>query len=655
MNFMLGCNYWASNAGTEMWMQWDENAIEQDLKQLSAHGLKYLRVFPNWRDFQPVCAFYGAHNRKREYRHRDGSFFDNPYYIDRKMLERFECFCEIAAKYDMKLIVGLLTGWMSGRTFTPPILEGRDLYTDETALMLEQRFIKGFVSHFYENKAIYAWDLGNECNCFSEAANREVATAWIGMITNAIKANDKWGRQVVSGMHSLQIDGTWDIFDHGEETDILTTHPYPHFVPYCDKDYMVSYRTLLHATCEGMYYSDLGGKPCLTEEIGTLGPMTCDDETGTGFLKTNLYSNWANGSLGLFWWCGCEQVALTTAPYSWVMMERELGLMDLNRKPRKTLLAYKAFADWLNGFGQELPRAATDAVCILTKGQSQWGVAYMTYALAKQAHVNLKFTYSEQGALPDSNIYLMPSIKGTEVCCKETFDCLLEKVYKGATLYISNDAGYLAEFERFSGVHVVDTAKVTENCTMKFVGDYEVASQEITTAAEYTATSGDLGKEQEIEAIAFTRQKRRLVETRGAEVIAYDNLGIPAFTKYVFGKGCVYYVNFPLEAMLLEESFAFNSNYHMIYDYIFAKTQKQHPVSVGNKFVGMTCHHTRECSYVVLINYSKENQEIGLLVNEGHKVEAVYGAGNMGEWSVEIPQILPPHEAVVLKVQKTMV
>ena len=93
----------------------------------------------------------------------------------------------------------------------------------------------------------------------------------------------------------------------------------------------------------------------------------------------------------------------------------------------------------------------------------------------------------------------------------------------------------------------------------------------------------------------------------------------------------------------------------MIYDYIFAKTQKQHPVSVGNKFVGMTCHHTRECSYVVLINYSKENQEIGLLVNEGHKVEAVYGAGNMGEWSVEIPQILPPHEAVVLKVQKTMV
>lgn len=626
MEFMLGCNYWASNAGTEMWVQWDEEAVKQDLEQLSAHGLKYLRVFPNWRDFQPVCAFYGYANRKKEYRHKDGSFFDNPYYIDMEMMRRFNRFCEIAAGNGMKLIVGLLTGWMSGRTFTPPVLEGKDLYTDATARMLEQRFIKGFVSQTYKNEAIYAWDLGNECNCFSEAESREAAADWTAMVTNAIRANDPTGKLVVSGMHGLSIDEAWNVFDQGEETDILTTHPYPHFVEYCSKDHMTSFRTLLHATCEGKYYSDLGGKPCLTEEIGTLGPMTCDDETGSGFLKTNLYSNWANGSLGLLWWCGCEQVLLRTAPYTWCMMERELGLMDAERKPRKTLKTIEAFSKWLEGFGRELPKAKTDAVCILTKDQPHWGTAYMTYALAKQAHVNLRFAYSEQRTIPESPVYLMPSISGTEVCCKETFDVLLQRVWEGATLYISNADGYLAEFEKISGVHVINSMR---------------------SAEEGFIILPENGRDQRI---AFRREKRTWVEARAAQVLASDSLGIPAFTKHSYGKGCVYYVNFPLETMLLDESFAFAGNRHLIYDEVFREVKREHPVSVANPFVGMTCHRDENLCCVVLINYTDEAQETGLKIHHDYLCEEVYG-GFESDGNTEFT-VLPPHEAAILMLRK---
>ena len=624
MEFMLGCNYWASNAGTEMWVQWDENAVEQDMKQLAEHGLKYLRVFPNWRDFQPVCAYYEFGNRVKEYRHRDGSFFDNTYYLDAEMMRRFERFCAIAAQYDMKLIVGLLTGWMSGRTFTPPVLEGKNLYTDETALVLEQKFIKGFVSAFYNNTAIYAWDLGIECNCFSEADNREVASAWTAMVTNAIKANDPLHKPVVSGMHSLSIDGNWNVFDQGENVDVLTTHPYPYFVEYCFKDHMISYRTLLHATCEGVYYSDLGGKPCLTEEIGTLGPMTCDDETGSAFLKTNLYSNWANGSLGVLWWCGCEQVRLKTAPYSWCMMERELGLMDADRLPRKTLLTYKAFVEWLEGFGRELPKAQVDAVCILTKNQPHWGTAYMAYGLAKQAHVNLQFAYSEQRNLPESDIYLMPSIAGTEVCCKETFDRLLEKVYQGATLYISNDTGYLAEFEKISGVHVCNSMMSSDAGTMEL---------------------SETGDDEQKAVIEFWRTKRYMVEAGGAQVLAYDNLGMPCFTKHNFGKGYVYYVNCPLETMLLDKNFAFDGNVHKIYDRIFADAVKRHPVTIENKYVGMTCHYDKDCCYVVLINYSDRQQATGMKVNPQYEVVEIYGADTSSENAAER---LEANEAVVI-------
>ena len=45
----------------------------------------------------------------------DESFPTNENYLDETMLARFNEFCSIAEKYNIKLIVGLLTGWMSGR------------------------------------------------------------------------------------------------------------------------------------------------------------------------------------------------------------------------------------------------------------------------------------------------------------------------------------------------------------------------------------------------------------------------------------------------------------------------------------------------------------------------------------------------------------
>ena len=95
MEFMLGCNYWASNAGTEMWRDFDTDAIESDFKRYAEYGLKYLRVFPNWRDFQPIHPFYTASNTLREFRNEKGELFDNPYYLDMQMIERFRTFCRI--------------------------------------------------------------------------------------------------------------------------------------------------------------------------------------------------------------------------------------------------------------------------------------------------------------------------------------------------------------------------------------------------------------------------------------------------------------------------------------------------------------------------------------------------------------------------------
>ena len=58
--FMVGCNYWVSNAGTEMWRDWSEKAVDEDFRKLSRYGVKYLRVFLNWRGFQPIVPLMGG-------------------------------------------------------------------------------------------------------------------------------------------------------------------------------------------------------------------------------------------------------------------------------------------------------------------------------------------------------------------------------------------------------------------------------------------------------------------------------------------------------------------------------------------------------------------------------------------------------------------
>lgn len=64
MNYMIGCNYWGSKYGTEMWKYWDGQSVDKDLEELAKYGVKYMRVFPNRRDFQPLVPVYGVCNTR---------------------------------------------------------------------------------------------------------------------------------------------------------------------------------------------------------------------------------------------------------------------------------------------------------------------------------------------------------------------------------------------------------------------------------------------------------------------------------------------------------------------------------------------------------------------------------------------------------------
>lgn len=591
--FMLGCNYWASNAGTEMWNDWSAEAVDNDFKKLSEYGVKYLRVFPNWRDFQPIHPLMGGGMSLREYRLHDAELPKNPYYIDETMIERFGIFCDLAQKHGMKLIVGLLTGWMSGRSFVPPALYGKNLSTDTTALLFEQKFVHGMVELFKDKPAIYAWDLGNECNCLVNADSRETAENWSMIISNAIKSADST-RPVVSGMHSIGIDGIWRIEDQGETTDILTTHPYPYWCSHCSEAEVTSIQTLMHATCETKYYANIGGKPCLAEEIGTMGPMVCDNETSGNFMKLNLYSNWANGALGALWWCANEQIDLMFPPYDHSMCEVELGMFDRHGNAKPVLEEVKNFSEWIKKADIDLPAAKDDAVCLATLGQDQWGVIYSSYVLAKQAGVNIRFADAKK-PIPEAKVYLMPSVNGDNVMPAQNYYELRKRVENGATLYISNNRGILSDFNNLTGVTINNSKTMCDN------GELELNGKKIN----------------------YSRERiYRITADKGAEVLASDENGMPIFTKFTYGKGTVYYLNFPLENNAIGVYDAFDGDRCEVYKEIFAETKDNFAITCDNKNIGLTRHGD---NFAVMINYSDKPQKTNASVAQGCKYEVVKG------------------------------
>ena len=205
--FWVGCNYWALHAGPRMWREWEPEIVEDDLRRLEQKGFRLLRVFPNWRDFQPLEAMAECHHRPAGMRFSGERGLPDTgpgrTGVDPVMLERFRQFARLAEKLGIRLIVSLLTGWMSGRMFVPPAFERRDLMTDSEVVHWEVRFVRTMVRELRDEPAIAAWEPGNECDCLQEVTLPE-QWRWFDAISNAIRREDS-ARPILSGSNTRMV------------------------------------------------------------------------------------------------------------------------------------------------------------------------------------------------------------------------------------------------------------------------------------------------------------------------------------------------------------------------------------------------------------------------------------------------------------------
>lgn len=602
----LGVNYWASNAATRMWSEWNENVIENDIKNLSAIGCEYLRVFPLWSDFQPVMVlrsncFKGGYKRGYAFvgekplpdteAGRAG--------VDETMMRRFEKLCDIAQKYRMKIIVPIINGHMTFRIYNPPAVDGLDHFTSPESLMWQGKFIHYFVKRMKNHPAICAWEIGNESNCLSVADDRTTAWSWSAFVVNAIRAVDDT-RPVCSGMHSLSLNDSskesWTFADQSELCDVLTSHPYPMWRPYVNCDCPNSLRWVLLSSIENQIYADISNSGAFAEEVGTLRRTFSTFEALGDHLRNVLWLLWGNDSKALLWWCAFDQTKMEFPPYDWDEAGMEHGIMTAGYKINPTGRAIADFAK----FKKEcpiniLPPPREKAICILGRDCKLYELAHSVGVLAAQAGLPIKFTYCESD-IPESKVYLIPSAIRKGGLNRAAYKKLAEKVENGATVYMSFSYNIcIPLMEEFFGFEIENR----EQCN-------EILNLSVSDISE----------------IKLNPRYKFKMKSHGAVPIDRDGIA----WEYKRGKGRIIAIGLPFEMILLnnKESYQKYPAYEL-YRMIGKDIVEKNILCSTDSEVIITEHPEDEnTTYAIVCNCSPDKKRVKPTVKSGWKIDKIY-------------------------------
>jgi len=597
--FFVGCNYWAKNAGMYMWSQWRPDVIEAELAALAKHGTGVMRVFPLWSDFQPLTGDCHAGGAYRSFRFRDNRPLPNEAGVDPEMIRRFRQFCDIAEKNRIRLIVGIVTGWMSGRQFVPEVFEEKNVLSDPTAIMWQTRFVKHFVRELKDHPAIVAWDYGNECNCMGAGkAGQAAFYNWMDHIGMAIRSQDA-SRPIVSGMHGLSTCefATSPIRLNGELSDILCTHPYSFYVPGCGKEAFNTMRTALHPTAESLLYRDLGGKPCFIEEVGNLGTAATSDARTAAGMRTTMFSAWANDLKGVLWWCNSDQEGLLFPPYELTANERELGMLrqDLTAKP--IMLEMEAFQKFRASLPfAKLPARKTDAVIVVPEKTDGWMPGFGAYLLCRQAGIDPVFAGAER-ELPEASLYVVCSSETDQSYTFPAQTRIFEKAKAGATVVL-----FYSAQNRFTFLRQRAGLEVDYCCLSPISRTFALEAAPARTMS--------VSDEQTCSLIA-----------RECEVLAKATDGQPMFTRFAYGKGTVYLVNGPVDRQTVARTDTVQGEKLMPYYLLLREAAKgvalNRVVTKGDcPWIGITEHPRADGSTVVIvINFEPRALECPIAVN----------------------------------------
>lgn len=596
-DFLLGCNYWASNAGVYMWRNYEKSVVENDLKFLAAHGINTIRIFPLWPDFQPLnklifcnegvgktCSF-GM--RKDEEALIYQKYPDSG--LDETQVENMRHLLSVAKNNGINVILSIITGWMSGRKFVPTAFIGRDLIKDAEVMLYECAFVKDLISAVKDFDNIIAYEPGNETNCLSYDITDYEATLWCKIICDTIRLADST-RPIYSGMHESSCKGKWNIPVQGRIFDMLSSHPYPLFTPYCQQEKLTSMRASMHAAVENSYYMSIARKPSIVEEIGTLGPTILNDDLSAEYAETALITSYMTGSTGFLWWCAFDQDGLDFAPYDLFDLEVRLGMSTIDYKAKPVLLKMKEMNEVLQNIGK-LPLPQSDAVCIITNTVDHWAVSYGAFMLGIHSGRYIDFCYEEQ-LLKDAEYYILPGLQSSHTLPKAQWERLEEKIKNGAKLLITCDGGAIRNFEQLTGLSVCGREKIGNKIEFEINGKSIIANRNV----------------------------KVYLESKTANVRIKDKDGQIVFSENKFGKGSVMFLNMSLETLYTQAYYPENTALYEIYNLFFQDKIKTFSINNPRVFTATYLMEDEKIS-VMIYNFDANQKHFDFVLDENYVVE----------------------------------
>lgn len=605
--FFTGINYWGSESAINMWSNFNPVSIEKDLQLLQRAGITVLRVFPLWPVFQPLYALYDGKG-VREYTFGEEMLPDTVAGragVSEEACEKFQVFCDLAKKYGMRLLVALITGWMSGRTYNPPAFDGKDLLGDPTVIKWQLRFVKYFVNRFKNEEAIIGWDLGNETTCMPKRENWQHDTfyVWASIIANAVKICDGV-RPVCSGLDSeASVEMKYaNLKMIGEMCDIHTTHPYNIFSTSTDP--LNTMKPIMDLPFLCRMGEDIAKIPTFVQEFGAIGYMNCSRKTEADFYWVALLTCLTHGTHGVMWWCAFDQGHFGYAPYRWNTIGSEYGFFDKNLQPKPLVEENRRFQKLLSLLpGRKLPKHSVNGIILVPREEDPTDRELLraSYILAKQANLDMGFSYIAD-QIPISPLYIIPCIRYNQSIPKTRQNELLARVSEGAVLYICADTGLLRQIPEMTGVEIAYREKIDVEKKINIRGN----ELPIRTTFFYKPDHVD------------------------AEVIATDENGQGVFFKHYYGKGCIFFLTLPLESYLAGKQGAFFQENQPAYNLIYRELAKTAEIKricdSDNPFIRLTEHWIDDRSlYVVAINYHNRKGTARIMIEEGYHISVIWG------------------------------
>lgn len=266
-DFTLGVNYWPRRKAMYWWNNFDAGEVREEFSIIREIGLKVVRIFLLWDDFQP-----------------------DPDSVSKEALNNLATVADIAGENDLGLDVTFFTGHMSGPNWSPrwllggelPFIGGNEFIRDimseakpvpqgyynmfhhEVAINAERLLLKTVVGMLKDHKAIWLWNLANEPDLFAWPLTSEEGAAWVKQMVDLIKSIDP-NHPVTIGLHGdgLHRDNGLRIDKVYKHTDIAVMHSYPMYTKWARKPLDPDF---VPFTCA--LTAALAGKPILMEEFG---------------------------------------------------------------------------------------------------------------------------------------------------------------------------------------------------------------------------------------------------------------------------------------------------------------------------------------------------------------------------------------------------